>query len=417
MNVRQFAEHFLTRWGNRFQIDTLFYTKVMGWFGINYASSILRGVSTTFLLARLLSPETFGAFRYVIAVYGIAGIFSFSSFHSGIIRGIAAHDTEVAWVGTKRMIQYSLIGSLILLGAALERGWRGEMVIGTSVAVSALFFPFLSAGSLYGSILTGTGDIKRLSKYNTVSNLIFVGLFAGTVFFFKQNLLAISVAFFGGDVLLKAIMSLNQLKQLRRQGSAAQHIQLGSHLSFMGIFQAFAFQIDQIIIQRFFGYTSLANYTIATLIPDQIVDFMKSFSGIFLQRKASYQTSNAKDDRAVIRRQMLVFLAGMMGVWIVYAVSAPLILPLLFPRYASQVGPSILYGLGILGTVTGIGLSWMQARHELKALWCFSVVNTVLQSVSTIALTIWLGGFGAILAKTCTRLASTPFAFPPKKQN
>lgn len=395
-------------------MDTVFYAKVMGWFGVNYATSILRGISTTFLLARWLPIETFGAFRYIIAVYGIAGIFSFSSFHSGIIRGIAAHDTEVAWAGASSMLRYSLVGSVLLVVAGVERAWRGEGSIALGLWVSACFFPFLSAGSLYGSILTGQGKIRLLSIYNSVSNILFVCLFAMTLFLFKQNVVAICIAFFGGDVVLKGLMSLYQLSRLPRQGSAQKHLQLGSHLSLMGVFQSFAFQIDQIIIQRLFGYASLANYSIATLIPDQVVDFMKSFSGIFLQRKAQSQSTNKEQDRATIRKQMRLFLVLMGGVWLVYALLAPIVIPLLFPQYQSQIIPTIIYATGMLGTVTGIGLSWMQAQHQLAPLWRFSLINTLLQSISTIILTITYGGLGAIFAKTFTRLLSIPFAFPPK---
>ncbi len=417
MPLRQLSKQVLQWIGKKTQIDTLFYANVLGWFGINYLSNILRGVCTTFLLARWLTPEIFGAFRYIIAVYGIAGIFGFSSYHAGIIRGVAAQDTEVAWMGAKKMIRYSFIGSLLLLGAGVERIWRGEAVIGCSLFVTALFFPFVSAGSLYGSILTGKGEVKRLSKYNTLSNLFFVGIFTCTLFTFKKNILAISIAFFGGDVLLKGIMSLYQLSKLTRQGSAAQHMQLGSHLSFMGIFQAFAFQIDQLLIQRFFGYTSLANYAIATLIPDQIVDFMKSFSGIFLQRKVTSPTTATIHSGSIVRRQMYTLLAMLAVVWAAYALSAPLFIPILFPQYTPQIVPSIVYALGIFGTITGLGLSWMQAQHALKPLWRFSLINSVLQTTSAVVLTAWLGGFGAILAKTFTRLASTPFAFPPKTKD
>ncbi len=414
MPPRQFAKASVERLGQYLHIDTVFYAKIFGWFSMNYVTNILRGVSTTFFLARWLPVETFGAFRYIIAVYGIAGIFSFSSFHSGIIRGIAADDTEVAWVGTRFMLRYSLVGGLLLLLAGGERWWRGETTVAMGLWISALFFPFLSAGSLYGSILTGQGKIRTASIYNTLSNILFVGMFAGTLFFFKQNLLAICITFFGGDVLLKGAMSLYQLSKLSRRGSAHKHIQLGSHLSFMGMLQSFAFQIDQIIIQRFFGYTSLANYSIATLIPDQIVDFMKSFSGIFLQRKAQHQITNKGHRSGIIRKQMYTFLFLMGAAWFGYALFAPLAIPVLFPKYRSQVFPTIIYALGILGTVTGIGLSWMQAQHQLKALWKFSVINSLLQSITTITLTITFGGVGAILAKTITRLASIPFAFPSK---
>lgn len=413
MPLRQSAEKFLEKFGQRFHIDAVFYAKIMGWVGVNYVTNVLRGVATTFILARWLSPETFGSFRYIIAIYGIAGTFSFSSYHTGIIRGIAAQDTEVAWSGSKKMMISSLIGSAIILAAAFERWVKGEEQIALCLGVTSLFFPFFSASSLYGSILTGKGEVRTLSKYNSLSNLLFTGLFFATLFFGQGSILLITFAFFGADVFLKASMSFVQLRTLKRQGSAETHLHLGSQLSFMGIFQAFAHQIDQIILQRFFGYTALANYSIAILIPEQITDFIKSFSGILLQRKTSGNLSALKDT-SIVRRQMYSFLGFMSLLWLGYTILAPLVMPWLFPQYAAQVWPSILYALGMFGSSAGIGLSWMQARHQIRALWHYSFFNSFIQIIGTCLFTPWLGEKGAVFAKVFTRLASIPLSFPKK---
>lgn len=416
MHLRQFMLNILTRLSHKLQIDTVFYSHIMGWVGVNYLSGLLRGIATTFFLARWLPVESFGALRYVIAIHAIAGTFSFSAFHSSIIRGIAAGDTEVAWAGATKMLKLSCLGSLVILAAALERYWRHEPLIAACLFIAAVFFPGLSAGSLYGSIMTGLGKITKLAKHNALMNMAFVGLFFTVLILSRNNLFIISLAFFGGDVLLKTWLSLYHLRRLPRRGSANQHLKLGSHLSLMGIFQAFVHQIDQLIIQRWFGYTALANYNIAILIPEQIIDFFKGFSGILLQRKTR-STQTATNDAPSVRQQILLFTLFMVTIWGLYSLAMPILLPRLFPQYANEVIPAIIYGLGMTGTASVIGISWMQAHQKIKLLWRFSIFNSLSQILTTVFLTSYFGSLGAIAAKTITRLASLPFTVPPIKNN
>jgi O-antigen/teichoic acid export membrane protein len=410
MRLRQLGQDYLERTGRRLHVDTVFYSKIIGWVGLNYASGILRGVATTFFLARLLPTEMFGAFRYVIAVYGAASILSFSSYHTGIIRGIAANDTEVAWSGAKRMIHLSLLGTLIIFLAAGERFWRHDSVIGWSLIVSSLAFPLASVSSLYGSILTGKGEISLLSKYNAVSNLVFVLIFSLTLVIGRTNLILISLVFFAGDVLIKGALSLYQLSRLVRRGSAEHHLKLGSHLSFMGLFQTFAHQSDQLIIQHFFGYTSLANYSIAILIPEQINDFAKSFSGILLMRKTN--VSEKKSALVAARKQFILLFFLACFVCVGYAVSARYFLQWFFPAYVHTYWSSVIYSLGLLSFPSVIGLAWQQSNHELKRLWVFSLVNGLLQITGSIVFAYFFQAFGLIIAKTTTRLISTLLTYP-----
>ncbi len=414
MSLRQTIKYILLELGKHLHIDTIFYARILGWVGVNYSTSVLRGITTTFLLARWLPAETFGAFRYVIAIYGLASIFSFSSYNSGVIRGVAANDTETAWAAGKQMIKYSFIGSSVIIGAGIERLWNGEATIATCIFVSSLFFPFASASSLYGSVLTGSRKIDTLSKHHSMNNILFILVFLLSLYLGRKNLVVITLAFFGVDVILKSLLTLYHLSKLERRGSAAKHLELGSQLSAMGIAQAFAHQIDQFIIQRFFGYTALANYNIAILIPEQIIDFIKGFSGILLQRK----TEEPLNERASIqstRKQMMYFFyctALLVGV---YALAAPPFIKLFFPKYTSQIIPTIVYAFGIIGTASSIGFAWMQARHRIKDLWRFSLVNGTLQIVLTTMLTPLFGSMGAIFAKTVTRIINIPFCIPIKE--
>jgi O-antigen/teichoic acid export membrane protein len=175
--------------------------------------------------------------------------------------------------------------------------------------------------------------------------------------------------------------------------------------------QAVAAQLDQLLIQRFGGYQSLALYSVAAVIPEQTKHFINSLSGTFLQRLSRQQKTQGH--LKAIRRHFWIAFSASAALVIAYAFFAPMILPWLFPQYGSgSIGLSMVYMIGLLATPSVIGLYFLQAHGELALLWRYYVTNTVLQLATTLALIPFFGSWGAVWAKTMTRLASFPLSYP-----
>jgi O-antigen/teichoic acid export membrane protein len=410
MNSRELKTRLLDALTKILRLDVRFYGKAASWLTASQASSVLRGVATTFLMARWLPPETLGQFRYILAIFGVAGIFSMSGMNYAIIRGVAKGDTAIVPAALKRILLIAPFGSLVILLAGAERFLQGETTVAFGFLVAAAaFVPYNLAGA-YGQILTGQQKIRELSIVGSLNNIVFAAAFIGVLLGFR-GLLAITLAYFGFDIVLRGILTIRELRRLSISGSAAAHLPLGNNMSAISVMQAVGWQLNQILIQRFFGYASLAAFSVATVIPEQIKQATNSLGGTFLQRLSRHERTESRLRAA--RRHFWIFLAGSTVIFAVYAILTPYVLPILFPAYPGATLPSIIYALGLISLPSAVGVYFLQAHNEeIKPLWHYYLANTVLQFATSFALVPFFGGWGAVWGQTITRIASLPWSYP-----
>lgn len=392
------------------QLDVRFYGSSFIWLSFGQASGVIRGIATTFLMARWLDPVVLGQFRYVLALFGVAGIFAMSGMSAAVIRGVAKGDGIVARLALVRILRIAPLGSLGLAIGGVERWMAGEPTVAIALFISAIAFTPYSASGLYGSILTGQQKIKELTRIAVLNNLLFALAFV-IVLRLDRSLLAITLAYFGFDLLFRGFLTIRELSRLPPTGNAADHLSLGNHLSGIGVFQVIAAQLDQVLIQRFAGYQSLALYSVVSVIPEQIKDMVNGISGTLLQRLSRHKETEGHV-RAT-QRHFWISLGGSVVIVAGYAVVAPIALPWLFPKYGGlSVLPSIVYALGLLALPAAIGLNYLQAHGHIRRLWTFYMANSALQIGTNLALIPFFGSWGAIWSKTITRIAGLPLSYP-----
>jgi O-antigen/teichoic acid export membrane protein len=391
------------------KLDVRFYSRSFVFLSFGHVSGVIRGVATTFLMARWLDPIILGQFRYILAAFGMAGIFAMNGMSSAVIRGVAQGDTVIARLALRRILLIAPLGSLALLLAAGERLLAHEPTVAMGLALAAIAFTPYCACGLYGSILTGQQKIKELSQLAVLNNLVFAIAFV-VILRMDRSLFAITIAYFGFDLLIRGLLTIRELRRLPATGDATAHLSLGNHLSGIGVMQTIAAQLDQILIQRFAGYQTLALYSVATVIPEQIKDMINGLNGTLLQRMSRHEKTDALV--RTTQRHFWMVLAGSAGVVGAYALVVPWALPWLFPKYEAAVIPSMVYAVGLLALPANVGIYFFQAHQELGRLWRFYMTNSVLQIATNLALIPFFGSWGAIWSKTATRLAGLPLSYP-----
>jgi O-antigen/teichoic acid export membrane protein len=409
MELRQKRAELADWLTNALKLDVRFYGRSFSWLSLGHVSGVIRGIATTFLMARWLAPETLGQFRYVIAFFGIAGIFSLTGMNASVIRGVAKGDTVVARAALRRILQFAPIGSILLAVAAFERYVNAESSVALALFIAAIAFTPYSISGLYGPILTGLEKIKELSHIAIVNNLLYAIVFV-VVLMNDRGLLVITLAYFGFDILFRGFLTLREFRRLPQKGSVEGHMSLGHHMSGIGVMQSIAMYINQILLQRFWGYSTLASFSVATVIPEQTINAVKSLSGIFLQRLSRHKKTEGHV-RAT-RRHFWIALGGSALIVAGYAAIAPFVIPWLFPQYPDATLPSIVYAIGFLSIPTIVGIYFLQAHNMIKRLWYYYVSNTVLQLTTSVVLTPIFGEWGAIWSRVVTRLGSLPLSYP-----
>lgn len=409
MTLRQHKTRLFELIERRFGFDVNFYSDSVSWMLFSHVGVVLRGLATTFLMARWLPKETLGQFRFLLAIFSLAGIFSLTGLNSSVVKGITKNDPIIGWLALRRILQFSPLGSLLLCLAALERYMHHEPTIALAMLATALIFPLYSIAGLYGPIMTGKEQIPRLAKTSLLNNILFTLCFL-VVLLSSRNLLTLVFAYFGFDVLLRGFITWREFKHLPKHGDGSAHLRLGSHLTAIGAVQALATQLDQILIQRFAGYSVLADFNIATLIPEQLKDLAGSINNIVLQRFSKYRSSTSLLEQT---RRHFWTVFNLSAVMILgYALTAPFVLPILFPKYGQVVWPSIVYAVGLLALASMVGLNFFQAHNQIGKLWKFHSFSSLMLIGGNLLLIPFFGSWGAIISKTANRLLSMFLSYP-----
>ncbi|MCR4278621.1 MAG: oligosaccharide flippase family protein [bacterium] len=409
MDLRQKYAYVADLLTKALKLDVRFYGRVASWLTTSHLTSIMRGVATTFLMARWLAPEPLGQFRYTLALFGIAGIFSLTGMNASIIKGVAKGETGIARLAVRKIIFVSPMGSILLFITALERYLHGERVVATMLTIAAIAFVPYTLSGLYGPILTGLEKIPKLATFAIVNNLIYATAFV-IVLFGTRNIVTITFAYFFFDILIRGWFTLREFKRLPKSQTGTAYLALGYHMSGIGLLYTVGLYLNQILLQRFWGYSTLAIFSVATVIPEQIQYAFKNLTGIFLQRMSRHEKSEGIL-RTTRQHFWLVFL-GTFVVILAYAATAPFLIPLLFPQYSDATLPSIVYAIGLLGLPCIIGTYFFQAHGEIRRLWRFTIVQFIIQLTSSLTLVPLFGGWGAIWARVLTRVGSLPFGLP-----
>lgn len=391
-------------------LNVRFYGKSFIFLTLGYTTSLLRGIASTYLVARWVSPEVLGQFRYMIAMYGVAGIFSLSGYGSSMVKGLALGETAPVRYAIRKTLMYAPLGGVLLIVAAIDKFLHGESSVGWAIVVAAISFVPYTLCSFFVSILTGLGKIKELSFANLWSNTVYAVLFFLVLLFSKQ-LIVLTVAYFLIDILVRGFITWRVFIKLPAQvENENTHKEIGNHLNWILVMTVISASISQILLQRIWGYAALATFSVAMILPEQLLNLAKTMSGVILQR-LSKQANTVKNLQAVRRHFWNAFIGSFVLI-AAYVAIAPFMMPLFFPKYPDAVLPSIVYVTGLLGIPSLIGVYYFQAHGYIRSMWRFNIASSTIQALTSIALVPLFGQWGAILSRVITRIGSLPFSYP-----
>jgi O-antigen/teichoic acid export membrane protein len=409
--LRQWAARLMTDLTHILRLDVRFYGRSLIWMSIAYSTAVLRGLATTFFFSTQSSAGSAGSISLCTStVRSRKRVFLFWLTCGDRSWDIAQGNTIIIRDTIRLQARWTPIGSIALsLAAAYYTFFRYEVAVGGALLVAAIAFPFHSMAGLFGPILTGQERVGDLAKTSMVSNVSFSVLFF-LVALSTQSIPLLILAYFGFDVIIRGFITYRLYQQIPLRGESARDQDLGRHLTAIGAMQTITGQLDQLLVNIFGGYTSLAGYSIATLIPDQMKDFLGNITGVILRRFAT-RDLNEKTLVATRRHFWLYFLVSGFAIAL-YTLSAPLVIRILFPAYIDQIPATIIYAIGLFGLASSVGVTFAQAHIQKRRLWIFyssqSVVSVLLNSL----LIPSFGAMGAVVAKTLTRLFSLGFSYP-----
>lgn len=402
----------LLRFSERYtKTDMVYLASAGGWLFIARALAAVAGLAATFALAKLLTPESFGTYKFVLSLFGIIAAFSLSGIGTAVVQAVARGFEGAYKSAYRSSLIWSAPMSLIALGVAGYYFYNGNELLGTSLIIVALAAPFIQSGNLFDSYLVGKQKFKSEAVLGTLSAV--VPLFSAVLL----AALTSSTFFAVGGFLIASALTNAALyhyvlwRYAPRSNEDPETASFGKHLSVMGILGAISFQADRVLIFHELGAVALAVYALALAVPQQLRFGSKMLATAALPKLSSGDP--AAIHKALPRKAFIIFLVSV-AIAGSYILIAPLFFHTFFPEYAAAVPYSQFFALVILFFPATLYQQYLTARMEKEKLYLLQTVVPLVKIVLLFVLIppygIW-GAIGAILGMELFRLFLIMYLF------
>ncbi len=397
--------HAIVEWSRkRFGFDTAYALQGGFYLGLNQAINIVKGIIIVALIARMLTREEYGLYKYALSFFGIAGIFGLTGITTAVSAAVAKSEYGMIAQGIKKAFAWSGVGACVLCIAGLWF-WRTEdHTLAYSLFLSAAIFPASVPSGFYTAIEVGMKRFSRLCIVNGISSLLMIG---GVVLIGKMGPTIPSLVFatLGVPVLVQLAFTWHLVRTLRgmKKKNDAESLRYGYHQSAIDALGSAASYFDVLAIPNILGPAALAQYSIANTIPGQSKSLGK-IAGSLLFPKLS------QHDPAFSWHMLRKFLGKFVIVGALLGALLALITPFLIGIVFSHIYDDVIPYAQMITVAMGISLpsifihNYFQSQLMHRPLYQLNVVYIGVRIISFSVLTPLYGLWGAACAESLYRV-------------
>src|SRR5438874_2075849 len=173
--------------------------------------------------ARIIGPDSYGIYAYVLAWVTLLGYFSTLGFHVSLLRFVSAYQAKEEWALARGVIRYSQCGTavtaviIVLIGicgiVALHGSLRPELTLSFLLGIAAV--PFLALQLINAALVRAFGGIiAALAPERVVRDGLLLAIVAAV---FWGNLYRLDATLAMGAMLLSSILMLGLVRIFLRR--------------------------------------------------------------------------------------------------------------------------------------------------------------------------------------------------------
>lgn len=382
------------RWSERYtKTDMVYFASGNFWLTLSRVVSVGSGMLLTIAFARLLPPETFGTYKYVLAIASFIGAFSLGGLGGSVSRSIAQGNIHTVPGVFRTSILWSLPASFVALAGAVYYIANGNAPLSIGLLLIAITNPFNFG--LYKSILIGKKDFKRIAFYN-IRGVIPVAIVIATLFLSK-NVFVVLIAYFTSNFIVGAIIYLATLKTYgikNRQEGVKEVVAYGKHLSAMGVISKITDSIDQLLLWHFAGPIQLAIYSFALAPVKEIRNFSENINPLIFPKLITKTVHEMKQTVPLRIMQLLIASAsiGILYIWL-----APYLYQIIFPQYVDAIFASQLLAAGLIFQPKILVDSMLYVQGDTRLRYTVVIATQCMKVIAWVVLIPTYGFVGAVI--------------------
>jgi O-antigen/teichoic acid export membrane protein len=396
------TEAIYNRLSRIFKTDVRYLTSGGSWLFTSQLASSLSSFLLTIAFANLLTVETYGTYKFIVALGAFIAIPTLAGLNTSLIRAVAQNFYGNIYKSIYLKLLWGSFGFFIGIAIAVYYGINGNIPLASCFFAVAVLVPLMELGSLYGSVLLGQ---KRFSL-NAVYDILlfsFVTSIQVAILFMTGNLVIIVITYFltwtiGRGALLLIVLKKN--KHHLNGEISHESLSLGKHLSVMKIMNTVAANADKIILFQLLGPASTAMYSIA-LAP---IQQLKGSASIIKTLSIPKISETNQLTLSGYFSKLTVLLCGLGLIAIAYIVLAPFFFETLFPKYVDVIFYSQLLAISIISFGSILNGAVLIALNEKRLLYIQTAAVYSVQIILSLIGIWYFGMIGAIVSFVIAQL-------------
>ena len=404
----------------RFGFDTAYALQGGFYLGLNQTINIIKGIIIVALIARMLTREEYGLYKYALSFFGIAGVFGLTGITTAVSAAVAKSEYGMIAQGIKKAFAWSGVGACVL-GIAGLWFWRTEdTVLAYSLFLSAIIFPLSVPSGFYSAIEVGMKRFSRLCAVNGISSVLII---VSVVLIGKigPTIPGLVFATLGVPVLVQLAFTWYVVRTLRflKKEKDTQNMRYGYHQSAIDALGSVASYFDVLAIPNILGPAALAQYSIANTIPGQSKSLGKIAGSLIFPKLSQH-------DPAFSWHMLKKFLWKFVILGTILGALLALITPFLIGIVFSHAYDDVIPYAQMITVAMGISLpsifihNYFQSQLMHRPLYQLNVIYIAVRIISFSILTPLYGVGGAACAESLYRVvgmiasAGAFYAYRPK---
>ena len=356
-----------------------------------------KGLILAYLYANWLSREVYGEYQFIIAFLGVVSILIFPGMGVAIVQALARGKDGIFSRAASLLFRSAFLGSGILFLSAGYYLYSEKPDLAKSLALLALVFPGYIVMNIWRYYYTGKAQFDRLVRTSIVLETISLLSTSAALLYFPQLIWLVMLG-----VALPIPFSLLLVWRLhmktRDMDSDSDNIRFGRSISYTVGLSTLATYGDKLILGHFLGFSDLAVYSVALIIPEQAKGAIASFMVPLLpQYSAAGKKGELKDHFIFFA---VISFAGAVTLYFLM----PIFFRMVFPQYVD----GILFARVLLVILLFIPFvlleTFFRSQKKERVVFRANFIGSVLGLVLAIGLVPAFGIIGAVFAKLLGQL-------------
>ena len=354
-------------------------------------------MALTVAFANLLTPESFGTYKYVLAAAGLVAAFSANGLMLSLSRAAAQGNLNIIPTVVRTATLWSIPASIGALSISLWYFTNSNTELGFAFLLIAFTNSISNGIGITKGVWQARGEYKLATIVGLPKMILPAAIVLLTILLTK-SVVWILLAYFLSNLLVSWVSYIFMLRHMRVRSStegAKEAIDYGQKVSILGIFQLASAQIDQLLLWHFSTPVALATYALAMTPVNEVRNLLGNFLTVLFPKLATKTKEEAYRTVPLRMKQMFIVAAVLT---VIYILLIPFLFKYLFPKYLESVLVSQVLALIILFQPRAIVDTLFAAHAEMGNRLKILTISQVIDFALALALVPFFGLWGVVWA-------------------